>query len=42
VVGIDQARKDAAKLIDEALGLLGPDEDNVLKYLARYIGQREK
>ncbi len=42
VVGMDQARKDAAELIDQALGLFGPDEDNVLKYVARYIGQREK
>ena len=42
VVGMDQARKDAAELIDQALAVFGPEEDNVLKYLARYIGQREK
>lgn len=42
VVGLEQARKDAAELIDQALGLFEPDEDNVLMYIARYIGQREK
>ncbi len=42
VVGIDQARKDSAELIDQALALFGPGEDNALMYLARYIGQREK
>lgn len=42
VVGLEQARKDAAELIDQALGLFQPDDDNVLTYIARYIGQREK
>jgi geranylgeranyl diphosphate synthase type II len=40
VVGLDVARKDAARLIDEALACFGPDEENVLMWLARYIGQR--
>jgi len=42
VVGLEQARADAAKLIDQALGLFEPDDDNVLMYIARYIGQREE
>ena len=42
VVGLPQARKDAAELIDQALELFDPDDDNVLMYIARYIGQREK
>jgi geranylgeranyl diphosphate synthase, type II len=41
-VGIETARAEAAKLIDEALELFGNDDDNMLKFLARYIGQREK
>jgi geranylgeranyl diphosphate synthase type II len=42
VVGLPQARKDAAELVDQALELFDPDDDNVLMYIARYIGQREK
>ena len=41
-VGLSQARTDAAALIDEALAVFEPYEDNVLAYIARYIGQREK
>jgi geranylgeranyl diphosphate synthase, type II len=40
VVGLDTARRDAARLIDEALACFGSDEENVLMWLARYIGQR--
>jgi len=40
-VGLDQARSDAARLVDESLSLFPESEDNVLKYLARFIGQRE-
>lgn len=39
VVGLDQARKDAKKLIDEALDLF-KETDNRLSNLARFIGQR--
>ena len=39
VVGLDQARKDADKLIDEALGLF-KETDNTLMSLAKFIGQR--
>ncbi len=41
-VGLKQARTDAAALIDEALAVFESYEDNVLAYIARYIGQREK
>ena len=40
-VGLEQARSDAAKLVDESLALFPETEDNILKYLARFIGQRE-
>jgi geranylgeranyl diphosphate synthase type II len=40
-VGMVQARREAAHLIDESLALFG-DEDNALTFLARYIGQREQ
>ena len=40
VVGLENAREDATRLIDEALACFGSDEDNVLMWLARYIGQR--
>lgn len=39
VVGLDQARKDAKKMIDEALDLF-KETDNRLSNLARFIGQR--
>ncbi len=41
VVGLEVARKDATRLIDEALACFGADEDNILMWLARYIGQRD-
>ncbi len=40
-VGLKQAHHEAATLVDEALGVFEDYEDNVLKYIARYIGQRE-
>ncbi len=40
-VGLDQARADAARLVDESLSLFPESDDHVLKYLARFIGQRE-
>jgi geranylgeranyl diphosphate synthase type II len=42
VVGLDPARRDAGQLIDEALALFDEDDDNMLKYIARFIGQRER
>lgn len=42
VVGIEAARAEASRLIDSALAQFGPYEDNLLMYLARYIGQRER
>lgn len=41
-VGMEQARRDAGRLIDEALSLIGGSDDNMLKFLARFIGQRER
>ncbi len=41
-VGLDQARRDAERLIDEALALVDGRDDNMLKFLARFIGQRER
>lgn len=40
VVGLETAREDAARLIEQALACFGRDEDNMLMWLARYIGQR--
>ncbi len=40
-VGLEQARTDAARLVDESLSLFPQSQDNVLKFLARFIGQRE-
>lgn len=42
VVGLEAARAEASQLIDAALAQFGPYEDNLLQYLARYIGQRER
>ncbi len=39
-VGIEQARKDANNLIEEAVSVFSEYEDNILVHLARYIGQR--
>jgi geranylgeranyl diphosphate synthase type II len=41
-VGLEEARKEANRLIDEALSLIDGPDDNALKYLARFIGKREK
>ncbi len=40
-IGTEASRDEAARLIDGALEVFGPDEDNFLMYLARFIGQRE-
>ncbi len=42
VVGIEQARKDANKLIEDAVACFDKFDNNVLKDLATYIGQRNK
>jgi geranylgeranyl diphosphate synthase type II len=42
VVGLEDARKEANRLVDEALSLFEEHGDNVLKFIARYIGQRER
>jgi geranylgeranyl diphosphate synthase type II len=39
-VGMEQAHIDAASLIEEATEIFDPFEDNVLKHLAGFIGQR--
>ena len=41
-VGLEQARVDANRLIDEALMLFDNQQDTVLQYVARFIGQREQ
>lgn len=41
VVGLEIARAEATRLIDEALACFGKDEDNMLAWLARYVGRRE-
>jgi geranylgeranyl diphosphate synthase type II len=41
VVGLKQARQDASRLIEEAVSLLDKFDDNILKDLAHYIGQRQ-
>lgn len=40
VVGMDRAREDAGRLIDEAVAVLENEDDNLLKQIAQYIGQR--
>ncbi|MBK7143519.1 MAG: polyprenyl synthetase family protein [bacterium] len=39
-VGLEQAKRDAGRLIDESLSLF--DDDNMLTFLARFIGHREQ
>jgi geranylgeranyl diphosphate synthase type II len=39
-VGMQQAHEDATRLIDEALALFKPTDENMLKNIAVYIGQR--
>jgi len=41
VVGLEAARREASDLVDEALAGFAGDEENMLMWLARYIGQRE-
>jgi len=41
VVGIEQARQDAALLINEAVAVFDKYEENRLKHLAKYIAQRK-
>ncbi len=41
VVGLVQARDDAARLIDEAVAALGREDDSVLKQIALFIGHRQ-
>lgn len=42
VVGIEQARRDAAELIEQAIASFGEEGDNPLTDLAVYIGQRNR
>jgi geranylgeranyl diphosphate synthase type II len=42
VVGMEIARRDAARLVEEAIAALNGDEDNLLRELAIYIGQRNR
>lgn len=42
IVGMKQARQDAAQLIEEASLLLGAGEDRILVQIAHFIGQRER
>ena len=39
-VGIEQAKSDAKELIDEAIAFVDNYDDNVLKHIALFIGQR--
>jgi geranylgeranyl diphosphate synthase, type II len=41
-IGLEASRREAAGLIDGALATFVEEEDNMLKWLARYIGQRER
>jgi len=41
VVGLETARIEATRLIDEALACFSGEEENMLIWLARYIGKRE-
>jgi geranylgeranyl diphosphate synthase type II len=41
LVGIEQAHWDASRLIDESVALFDVDDENMLKSLALYIGQRQ-
>ena len=40
IVGMDRAREDAGRLIEEAMAVFQNEEENILKQIARYIGQR--
>jgi len=41
-IGLEESRREATALIDGALATFVEEEDNLLKWLARYIGQRER
>ncbi len=41
VVGLETAKADAGQLLDEVLACFDDDEENMLIWLARYIGRRE-
>ena len=41
-VGLEQARLDAARLLDEAVSVFDSDEENLLTFAAAYIGQRNR
>ncbi|MBD3402462.1 hypothetical protein GF420_06180 [candidate division GN15 bacterium] len=41
VIGMPASKEKASRLIDQALALVDTDDDNILKFLARFIGQRE-
>jgi len=40
VIGLDAAKQEARQLIDQALAVFDGEEDNVLRFIAGYIGQR--
>ncbi len=40
-IGIEKAKEEAALLVDKALSVFEEYEDNVLTFIARFIGQRE-
>jgi len=40
-VGIETAKSEAQRLIDEAIALIEEPESNMLVYIARFVGQRE-
>jgi geranylgeranyl diphosphate synthase type II len=42
VVGVQSARRDAERLLDEAVSGLDAHEPSVLKHIADYIGQRQR
>ena len=42
VVGMEQARLDAVRLIDEAVAVFDDYGDNLLKDLAFFVGQRKR
>lgn len=41
-VGLDEARRQAGELIEEAINALDGDNDNMLAFIARYIAQRNR
>jgi len=40
VMGLEQAHRDAEQLIDESVAIFDTGDENMLKYLAVYVGQR--